>query len=150
MNNTTNSAFESAPPAPVAVRAHRAVVKKLGEWTTQPSFDVQGSGATVVLDLVLARIESGDIAITLDLERSTVKLLVPHGAQVDHGDLRRVGRSKVKDWTGVAEPTGRRIRLDGELRRSEVRLVRGGMAIWTLMLSGRHRDVRRARDQHWI
>ena len=34
----------------------------------------------------------------------------------------------------VAEPEGRRIRLLGELRRSEVRVVRGGMAIWTLML----------------
>jgi hypothetical protein len=135
-----------ASTGPVTIRAHRRTVKKLGEWTTRRSFDVRGSEASVVLDLLLPRIEPGDIAVTLDTERSTLKLLLPHGAWVDDGDLRRVGRSKVKDWTGVAEPGGRRIRLLGELRRSEVRVVRGGMAIWTLWFSGRRRDVRRAHD----
>jgi hypothetical protein len=148
MTNKTKIPETSTDPA--ATRAHRDKVKKLGEWTTRRSFDARGPGASIVLDLLLPRIEPGDIDVALDMERSTVKLLVPHGARIDNGDLRRVGRSKVKDWTGVAETGGRRIRLLGELRRSEVRVVRGGAAIWALWLSGRRRDVRRAHDQDWI
>ena len=148
---TNKTASQRTTTGPVAIRAHRQSVKKLGEWTTKRSFDVRGSGASVVLDLLLPRIEPGDIDVTLEMERSTVKLLVPHGARIDHGDLRRVGRrSKVKDWTGVAEKGGQRIRLLGELRRSEVRVVRGGVAIWTLWLAGRRHDVRRARGQRRI
>jgi hypothetical protein len=59
---------------------------------------------------------------------------------LDHDDLRRVGRGRVKDWTGTPAPDGRRIKLVGELRNAEVRIHRGGVAILSLLLSRRHRD----------
>jgi hypothetical protein len=102
----------------------------------------------VVLDLVLPRFDDGDIEIHLDTNRSTVKLLVPEGAQIDDDELRRVGRGGVKDWTGAAAPGGRRIRLTGELRGSEVRVHRGGVAVLSLLRSrDLVRQVRRAHDE---
>ena len=47
----------------------------------------------------------------------------------------RVGGGRVKDWTGTAAPDGRRIRLVGEMRGSEVRITRGGIAIMQAMPS---------------
>ena len=131
----------------VRIRAHDGVVKKRGNWTTARRFDVRASRGRVVLDLLLPRIEPGEIEIELDIDHGMVKLLVPDGANVDHDDLRRVGRGKVKDWTGTGAPGGRRIKLLGELRNSEVRVHRGGVAILSLMLSPRHlRDVREAHN----
>ncbi len=67
---------------------------------------------------------------------------------VDTDDLRRVGRGRVKDWTGTAAPDGRRIRLVGEMRDSEVRVNRGGVAIVQTMLSREGRKhVREAHRQ---
>jgi hypothetical protein len=132
-------------PETVQVRAHHASVKKIGPWTTARRFDVRASGSLVVLDLLLPRIEPGDIEIQLDIDHATVKLLVPDGANIDHDDLRRVGRGRVKDWTGTAAPGGRQIRLLGEMRHSEVRVHRGGIAIVSAMLTPGHlRDVRQA------
>jgi len=132
------------PDEPVRVRAHHSVVKHLGDWTTSRRFDVRASSGVVVLDLLLSRIEDGDIEIFLDLDHATVKLLVPDGVRIDDDDLRRNGRGRVKDWTGTAAPGGRRIRLLGELRRAEVRVHRGGIAIVSLLLSGKGREVRQA------
>jgi len=130
------------------IRAHHASVKKLGPWTTARRFDVRASRGSVVLDLLQPPIEPGEIEIQLDIDHSTVKLLVPDGTIVDDGDLRRVGRGRVKDWTGTARPDGPRIRLVGEMRNAEVRVHRGGVAILSLLLSGASfRDVRRAHDQ---
>jgi hypothetical protein len=64
-----------------------------------------------------------------------VKLLVPDGAIIDHDDVRRVGRGRVKDWTGTSAPGGRRIVLLGEMRNAEVRVHRGGIAILSAMCS---------------
>ena len=64
---------------------------------------------------------------------------------IDDDDLRRVGRGRVKDWTGTPAAGGRRIKLAGEMRNAEVRVHRGGVAILSLILSRRHRnEVRRA------
>jgi hypothetical protein len=128
------------------IRAHNDSIRRTGPWTTSRRFDVRASSSSVVLDLLLPEIEDGDIEIALDLNRSALKLLVPDGAIVDSDDLRRVGRGRVKDWTGTAAPGGRRIRLLGEMRDSEVRVNRGGVAILQTMLS---RDGRRhVRDAH--
>ena len=128
------------------IRAHNDSIHRTGPWTTARRFDVRASSSSVVLDLLLPEIEDGDIEIALDLNRSALKLLVPDGAIVDSDDLRRVGRGRVKDWTGTAAPGGRRIRLLGEMRDSEVRVNRGGVAILQTMLS---RDGRRhVRDAH--
>jgi hypothetical protein len=50
------------------------------------------------------------------------------------------------DWTGAAAPDGRRIRIAGEMRDSEVRINRGGLAILQTMLSREGR--RQVREAH--
>jgi hypothetical protein len=145
MNVATTSQHAPAQD-PVRIRAHHAVVKKLGHWTTARHFDVRASRGVVVLDLLLPRIEPGDIEIQLDLDHAVVKLLVPDGAQIDDEDLRWLGRGRIKDWTGSGAPGGRRIRLRGEMRAAEVRVHRGGVAILSLLLSRTHR--REVREAH--
>src|SRR5215469_6067448 len=131
-----------------SIRAHGTVVKRLGHWTDQREFDVRTSRATVVLDLRSPRIPAGDIEINLDADHAVVKLLVNDGAVVDHGDVRRVGRGRVKDWTGTSVPGGRRIVLTGELRNAEVRVHRGGIAILSAMCSREYlTDARQARRE---
>ena len=117
------------------IRAHNESIRRIGPWTTARRYDVRASSSSVVLDLLLPEIPDGEIEIALDLNRSALKLLVPDGAVVDSDDLRRVGRGRVKDWTGTAAPDGRTIRLVGEMRDSEVRVTRGGFAIVQTMLS---------------
>jgi hypothetical protein len=132
----------------VAIRAHGAVVKRLGHWTDQREFDVRTSRGTVVLDLRSPRIPAGDIAISLDADHAIVKLLVGDGAIVEDGDVRRVGRGRVKDWTGTPAADGRRIVLTGELRHAEVRVHRGGIAILSAMGSREYlADARQARRE---
>ena len=72
-------------------------------------------------------------------------MLVPDSTRIDDDDLRRIGRARVKDWTGHATIGGRRIKIRGELRNAEIRVHRGGIAILSLLLSGRSlRIVRQA------
>ncbi len=130
----------------VQIRAHNRVVNNLGDWTTAGRFDVRASRGLVVLDLMLPEIEPGEIEIALDIDHAALKLLVPDGAVIDDGDLRRVGRGRVKDWTGTADPGGRRIKLVGEMRNSEVRVHRGGVAILSL-LPTRRDEISRARRE---
>jgi hypothetical protein len=123
------------PAEPIRIRAHNRSVKKLGQWTTQRHFDVAASRGSVVLDLLVPRIGPGEIDIHCDLNHAVVKLLVPDGANIDHDDLRRIGRGRVKDWTGASAPDGRQIKLRGELRDAEIRIHRGGVAILSLLVS---------------
>ena len=133
---------------PVRIRAHGRAVKKLGRWTTHRRFDVAASRGSVVLDLLLPRVEPGEIDIHFDLDHAMVKLLVPDGANIDHDDLRRIGKARVKDWTGTGTPSGRRIKLRGELRDAEIRVHRRGVAILSLLVSRSSRDaVRQARRE---
>ena len=133
-------------PEPVKIRAHGQSVKHLGDWTTARRFDVRASRSFVVLDLLLPEIEPGEIEIDLEIDHATVKLLVPDGTSIDHDDLRRIGRGRVKDWTGTAAPGGRQIKLVGEMRNAEVRVHRGGVAILSLLASREHR--RQLREAH--
>ncbi len=119
----------------VQIRAHNRSLKRLGPWTTARRFDVRASQSSIVLDLLLPTFEPGEVEIELDIDHSTVKLLVPDGANIDDDDLRRVGRGRVKDWTGTPAPGGLQIRLVGEIRNGEVRVHRGGVAILPLLLS---------------
>jgi hypothetical protein len=130
------------------IRAHHCSERKLGAWTSARRFDIRANRGSVLLDLLLPDIESGEITVELDIDHATVILLVPDGAQINDDELRRVGRGRVKDWTGVASPDGRPIRLVGEMRNAEVRIHRGGMAILRLLLSRKHRaQVRQARRE---
>jgi hypothetical protein len=130
----------------VQIRANQCVVKKLGDWTTARRFDVRASRGIVVLDLLLPDLEPGDIEIALDIDHATVKLLVPDGAGIDDDGLRRVGRGRIKDWTGTAAPGGRTIKLVGEMRNAEVRIHRGGVA--ALSLLGSRASRRQVREAH--
>ena len=130
------------------IRAHHRSVRRLGAWTTARRLDIRASRGSVVLDLLLPELEPGEITVHLDIDHSTVILLVPDGTNVDHDELRRVGRGRVKDWTGTGDPDGRTLRLTGEMRNAEVRIHRGGIAILRLLLSSRSRsELRRAHEQ---
>jgi hypothetical protein len=130
------------------LRAHHRSIRKLGAWTTARRFDIRASRGSIVLDLLLPELEPGEVTVDLDIDHSTVILLVPDGTNVDDDELRRVGRGRVKDWTGTGSPEGRTLRLTGEMRKSEVRVHRGGVAILRLLLSRDSRsEVRRARKQ---
>lgn len=143
-SNLPITGVHSRPPSEV-IRANNRVVKRLGRWTTARRFDVKASHARVVLDLLLPPIDPGDIEVELDIDRATVTLLVPDGANVVDDELSRVGRGRVKDRTGNPAYGGRRINLLGELRHSEVRVRRGGVAILYLLGSRTSRgDVRQA------
>jgi hypothetical protein len=138
MTATTTALADTTPAEAsekTAVTAHNAVVKRLGHWTRERQFDVCASRASVVIDLRSRQIAAGDIEISLDIDHAAVKLLVADDAVIEHGAVRRVGRGRVKDWTGTAGPGGRRIVLTGEMRRAEVRVHRGGVAILSAMCS---------------
>jgi hypothetical protein len=129
----------------VRIQAHNRSIRRMGHWTTARRFDVRASQSSVILELRSPRIESGEIELNLDIDHSMVKLLVPEGAIVDDSDLRRVGRCGLVDWSGIPAPGGRLIRLVGEMRRSELRINRGGVAIVAAMLTGEYlADLRRA------
>jgi hypothetical protein len=135
MANSTTVLPDDTTEQSVPIRAHGTVVKRLGHWTQRRHVDVRASRATVVLDLRSPDIHDGDIEISLDVDRATVKLLVADGAVIDHDDLRRIGRCAVTDWTGTPADGGRRIVLTGELRSGAVRVQRGGIAILSAMCS---------------
>ena len=127
------------------IRADNRSIKHVGDWTTARKFDVRASRSSIVLDLLLPELEPGEIEINLDLDHSMLKLLVPDGTVIDDGELRRVGRGRVKDWTGTPSAGGRVIKLTGEIRSGEVRVHRGGVAILSLLASRAHRQVREAK-----
>ena len=137
------------PGMAVPVRAHGRLVKKLGHWTTARQFDVRASRGVVVLDLRSPQLAAdGAIEVSLDIDHATVKLLVPDGAGIDDGNVRRIGRCRVTDWTGVSTDGGRRIVLTGEMRRAEIRVHRSGVAILSAMCSRAYlADALRARRE---
>jgi hypothetical protein len=153
MNSTTTApaATAPAPTAPAGERLHvdHGVTKRLGRWTSASQFDVRVRSGVLVLDLRSPEVE-GDVEVRLDLHRSTVKLLLAEGDQVDHWGLGWSGRGRVKDDQRPAEPGAgngqRRVRLSGRAENSEVRVHRGGMAALSAMFSRAYvQDLRQAR-----
>jgi len=141
----------TAPQAPsdvldaVRIAAHGRSIRRLGHWTTARRFDVRAYRGSVGLDLRSRRLEPGDIEVTHDVDHAMVKLLVPEDAVVDHDEVRRVGRCGFVDWSGAPAPGGRVVRITGEMRRSELRINRGGIAIVSAMLTREYlADLRRA------
>ncbi len=135
--NTHTAASETSPIVgeTVPISAHNRSVRKLGHWTTARRYDVRASRGSVILDLRSPRIEPGDIEISLDIDHSMVKLLVPEGAIVEHAEVRRIGRCGFVDWSGGPASGGRPIRVVGEMRGAELRINRGGIAIVSAMLT---------------
>ena len=116
------------------LHADHGTTKRLGRWTGASQFDVRARSAILVLDLRSPEIED-DVEIRLNLHRSTVKLLLAEGDQVDHWDLDWTGNGQVKDDQRPAGPNGRRIRLAGQANNSEIRVHRGGIAMLSAMFS---------------
>jgi hypothetical protein len=116
------------------LHADHGITKRLGRWTSASQFDVRARSAVLVLDLRSPEIE-GDVEIRLNLHRSTVKLLLAEGDQVDHWDLDWTGNGQVKDDQRPAGPNGRRIRMAGQANNSEIRVHRGGIAMLSAMFS---------------
>jgi hypothetical protein len=144
MNSTTTS---PAPAAPAAERLHvdHGVTKRLGRWTSASQFDLRVRSGVLVLDLRSPEV-TGDVEVRLDLYRSTVKLLLADGDQVDQWGLGWSGRGRVRDDQRPAAPGGRRVRLSGHAENSEVRVHRGGMAALSAMFSRAYvQDLRQAR-----
>lgn len=129
----------------VRIAAHQRTVKQVGHWTEAREFEVRSHRGATVLDLRSARIPEGDIHIKVDLDHAMLKLLLPDDAEVVDWDLRRSGRSKVKDGAAPDRATGRRTVITGEMRQSEIRVNRGGVAVLSAMLSREFiADARRA------
>lgn len=127
------------------VQAHYSANRKLGHWTTARRIEVQALRGSIVLDLRSPQIPDGDIEIVLHAERSMIKLLVPENTVVDHWDLQRFGRTRIKDSRFEETPNSRRITITGELRRGEVRVRRGGVAVLSAMLTREYvQDVLKA------
>jgi hypothetical protein len=127
----------------VRIPANHTVTKRLGNWTTERRFQVRAHRGLAVLDLRSPHIPAGDIDVEVDIDHAAVKLLVAADAVIDDWDLRRVGRSKVKDAAGGSG--GRRIVLTGRLAGGEIRVHRGGVAVLSAMFSREYAaDVRRA------
>jgi hypothetical protein len=136
---TTNAA------GAVRVPAHHTVTKRLGHWTTAREFEVRSHRGVAVLDLRSPQIPDGDVRIDVDLDGAVLKLLVADDAVIDDWDLHRAGRGKVKDAQGPGTPGGRRVVLTGRMRRGEVRVHRGGIAMLSAMFSRAYlTDLRRA------
>ncbi|MEU9008738.1 hypothetical protein AB0D12_02905 [Streptomyces sp. NPDC048479] len=117
------------------IEAYYTNEKRLGHWTVARTIEVTARRSSVQMDLRSAEIPEGDIEVRIAGERSILKILVPDGTVVDESELEYVGRSKVKDMQRHTASGGRVLRLTGVLKRSEVRIVRGGVATLTAMLS---------------
>jgi hypothetical protein len=113
---------------PVRIHADHAAQKRLGDWTTARAFEVCARHAQVVIDLRSPQIPDGEIQLNLDLDHTTLTLLVADGALIDHSGLTWTGRGKVKQTYHDPAGTGRRIQLTGQIRHGEVRVHSGGIA----------------------
>jgi hypothetical protein len=133
---------------PVRIPANHAVTKRLGHWTTERQFQVRAHRGSAVLDLRSPQIPDGDIEIEAELDHGTLTLLVADGAIVDDWNLRRAGRGRVKDAQGPQGPAARRILVTGQMRDSEIRVRRSGVAVLTAICSREFlADARQARKE---
>ena len=144
--NTSMNTPNHASLTPVQIHADHASQKRLGNWTTARTFQVRGRHAQVTIDLRSPQIPAGDIELGLDLDHSTVTLLVADDAVIDHWDLAWTGRGKVKQtYHDNPAGTGRLIRLTGQVRHGEVRVHSGGIAQLSAIASRDYlTDARRA------
>ena len=144
MNNTMTAQPATAREVE-RLHVDHAVAKRLGRWTSASQFDARVRYGVLVLDLRSPDVQ-GDVEVRLDLQRSTLKLLLAEGDQVDHWDLDWTGRGRVKDVQRPAGPGRRVVRLAGHADTSEIRVHRGGMAALSAMFSRAFaQDLRQAR-----
>jgi hypothetical protein len=146
MTNEATSVRTPGADAPVLVRADSALVRRMGDWTTARRFDVRVRRGQATLDLRSAQIPAGDIEICLDADHGLVNLLVADDVLIEAAGLHWAGRGRLKDAYGSAPDGGRTITITGAVRSGEVRVYRGGMAIWASMFS--RGELRRMHREH--
>ncbi len=131
----------TARPASSGTRIHadHTVLKHLGDWTQDRSFHVRSRKSSVVLDLRAAGRD--EIDLLLELDCSTLTLLLADDAAVEHWDLHFAGRGRVKDDQAPGRPAT--VRLHGRAGNSRVVVRRGGMAELASLAS-----VARLREVH--
>jgi hypothetical protein len=106
------------------IHADHIVLKHLGDWTEDRSFHVRSRRSTVVLDL---RAAGGDeVDLLLELDGSTLILLLAGDTAVEHWGLRFAGRGRVRDDLAPGGPAA--VRLHGQAANSRVVVRRGGLA----------------------
>jgi hypothetical protein len=116
----------TARPASSAIRIHadHTVLKHLGHWTENHSFHVRSRKSTVVLDLRATGCD--ELELLLELDGSTLTLLVADDTAVEHWDLRFAGRGRVRDGRAPGLPAT--VRLHGRAANSRVVVRRGAVA----------------------
>lgn len=121
------------------IHVDHGTAKRLGSWTTADRVHVRARSGSVMLDLRSPGLPD-DVEVHVELDRATVKLLVPDDAIVDQRSLNWIGRGKVKDamassalLSGLSGPGRKRVRLTGVTRNSEFRVNRGGVAMLSAM-----------------
>jgi hypothetical protein len=117
------------------------VLKHLGDWTEDRSFHVRSRKSTVVLDLRAAGRDETDLL--LELDGSTLTLLLADDAAVEQWDLHFAGRGRVKDDQAPAGAAT--VRLHGQAAGSRVIIRRGGLAELASLAS-----LARLREAHHI
>jgi len=117
------------------IHVDHSTTRRLGNWTSADRVHVRARTGSVMLDLRSPGLPA-DVEVHVELDRATVKLLVPEGAVVDQWGLSWTGRGKVKDAEAGSEDSDGsdgsarpRIRLNGTAHNSEIRVNRGGLAI---------------------
>jgi hypothetical protein len=133
----------TARPASSATRLHadHTVLKHLGDWTEDRSFHVRSRKSTVVLDLRATGRD--EIELLLELDGSTLCLLLPDDAAIEHWDLHFAGRGRVKDDQAPVRPAT--VRLHGLAANSRVVVRRGGAAEFASLTS-----LARLREAHHL
>ena len=132
------------------IHADHTVCKHLGDWTDDRSFHVRSRKSTVVLDLRAAGRDGTDLL--LELDDSTLILLLADDAAAGHWDLHFAGRGRVKDDQAPELPAT--VRLHGRATASRVIVRRGGTAeLYSLASLARlreahqiHKTVERSHD----
>jgi hypothetical protein len=129
------------------IHADHTVLKHLGDWTEGRSFHVRSRKSTVVLDL---RAAGGDeIELLLELDGSTLTLLLADDTGVEHWGLRFAGRGRVRDDRANGAPAT--VRLRGRAANSRVVVRRGGMAeLASLGSLARLREAHHAHRAHQL
>jgi hypothetical protein len=89
---------------PVQIHADHASEKRLGNWTTARAFQVRARHGQVTIDLRSPQIPAGDIELGLELDHSTVTLLVAGDTVIDHWDLAWTGRGRSSRPTTPTRP----------------------------------------------
>jgi hypothetical protein len=130
----------TARPASSATRIHadHTVLKHLGDWTADRAFHVRSRKSTAVLDLRAAGRD--EIELLLELDGSTLTLLLADDAAVERCDLHFAGRGRVKD--DQAPELAATVRLHGRATGSRVIVRRGGTAeLYSLASLARLREA---------